>query len=196
MLRESSAINGQTFVGASAATMNSWSKLGNPTWTHETLLLYYKKSYTLHLPDEKTQTHIRIDWVDHDTQGESGPVQVSFPADLQSPLAKAWVDAFDSIGYSTTTDPYSGTGIGAYSNLAAVDPEARTRSYAASAYATPALHNPKVRIVTGAVVERIVLDSPGHSVKATGVKAVVQGQEQTFTALKEVILASGAINTP
>ncbi|KAF3402984.1 Oxygen-dependent choline dehydrogenase [Talaromyces pinophilus] len=196
MLGGSSGINGQTFVPPSVSTIDSWSKLGNSTWTHDALLPYFMKSYTLHLPDGKTQTHLRLDWVDHSIQGESGPLQVSFPADLQSPLAKAWIDAFNSIGYNATADPHSGKAIGAFNNLATVDPRTRTRSYAASAYGTPALQRPNVRILTGTVVERVVLDSSGPSVKAIGANAFVRGQEHTFMALKEVILAAGAINTP
>ncbi|OOO07501.1 glucose-methanol-choline oxidoreductase [Aspergillus oryzae] len=151
------------------AEIHAWSKLSATDWTWEKLSPYYKKSYTLQLPDEGTREHIGLSWVDQNVNGDSGPINISFPAVLQDPLSKAWVDTFKGIGYSLTADPFSGNSIAGYSNLATVDYKTKTRSYAATGDA---------------------------GVTATGVKAILQGELSTIKAKKEVILTAGALNTP
>ncbi|EIT75731.1 choline dehydrogenase [Aspergillus oryzae 3.042] len=161
------------------AEIHAWSKLSATDWTWEKLSPYYKKSYTLQLPDEATREHIGLSWVDQNVNGDSGPINISFPAVLQDPLSKAWVDTFKGIGYSLTADPFSGNSIAGYSNLATVDYKTKTRSYAATGYGLPAMQRPGDAGVT-----------------ATGVKAILQGELSTIKAKKEVILTAGALNTP
>lgn len=124
------------------AEIHAWSKLSAIDWTWEKLSPYYKKSYTLQLPDEATREHIGLSWVDQNVNGDSGPINISFPAVLQDPLSKAWVDTFKGIGYSLTADPFSGNSIAGYSNLATVDYKTKTRSYAATGYGLPAMQRP------------------------------------------------------
>lgn len=95
------------------------------------------------------------------------------------------------------TDPFSGNSIGGYSNLATVDPETKTRSYAGSAHGVPARQRPNVKIITGAKTQKILFTETGAgAAKATGVQVLVDGKVETFTPKKEVILAAGAFNTP
>lgn len=89
--------------------------------------------------DQETLDHFGIDWVNEEYRGTSGSVQVSFPGVVQNPLVKAWIDAFKGLGKVTSGDPFSGNSIGEYSNAATVDPQSKTRRYAGSAYAVPAL---------------------------------------------------------
>ncbi|OJD22251.1 hypothetical protein ACJ73_06402 [Blastomyces percursus] len=95
----SSAINVQALISASKAILDAWSNLGNEGWTWENLQPYYRKSYTLNLPDEKTREHLGLKWVDPSIHGFSRPMQVSFPGQVQNPLVKAWVDMSKNIGY-------------------------------------------------------------------------------------------------
>ncbi|KAB8264735.1 hypothetical protein BDV32DRAFT_117440 [Aspergillus pseudonomiae] len=196
LLGGSSGINGQAFVAPTKAGIDGWAKLGATSWTWETLSPYYKKAFTLQLPDEATRDHIGIHWVDPKVNGDSGPIKVSFPAVRQDPLSKAWVDTFQEIGYGVTADPFSGVPIGGYSNLAAIDAETKTRSYAATGYGLPAMQRPSVRIVTGAIARRIILSQGESRATATGVEANVQGQTVVIKAKQEVILTAGALNTP
>ncbi|KAB8272440.1 hypothetical protein BDV30DRAFT_227350 [Aspergillus minisclerotigenes] len=166
-------------ITAPQTEIHAWSKLSATDWTWEKLSPYYKKSYTLQLSDEAIREHIGLSWVDQNVNGDSGPIHISFPAVLQDPLSKAWVDTFKGIGYSLTADPFSGNSIGGYSNLAAVDYKTKTRSYAATGRGLPAMQRPGDAGVT-----------------ATGVKAILQGELSTVKAKKEVILTAGALNTP
>ncbi|KAL3481260.1 glucose-methanol-choline oxidoreductase [Aspergillus californicus] len=193
-----SGINGQAFIAPSKAGIDAWESLGATGWTWENLHPYYKKSYTIQLPDAQTRDHIGIDWVDADINGSSGPIKASFPANREDPLSKAWVDTFKGLGFKAVGDPFSGQSLGGYSNLATVDAETKTRSYAASAYGAPALQQ-GVQIVTEARVHRILFNSSESDeigATATGVEFSIQGQTYILNANKEVILCAGALNTP
>ncbi|KAK6217967.1 putative NRPS-like protein biosynthetic cluster [Pestalotiopsis sp. IQ-011] len=192
----SSAINGTTFVAPARTEINAWAELGNPGWDWEGLAPYYKKFYTLVPPsDEETLKHLGLDWIDDEYRGTDGPIKVSFPGVKENPLVKAWIDAFRGMDKVTTGDPFSGKSTGGYSNAASIDPETKTRSYVATAYSLKG--RPNVRIVTGVQVNKILFDqSKPDSVVASGVEAVVDGKQETFTAAKEVILAAGALATP
>lgn len=41
----SSTINGCAFIAPSQAGVDAWAKLGNPKWTYDALLPYYKTAY-------------------------------------------------------------------------------------------------------------------------------------------------------
>ncbi|RAK75705.1 GMC family oxidoreductase [Aspergillus fijiensis CBS 313.89] len=196
LLGGSSGINGQAFIAPTKAGIDGWEKLGATGWDWATLSPYYRKAFTLQLPDDNTRDHIGTGWVDTEANGTSGPIKVSFPAVRQDPLSKAWVDTFRAMGYGVTGDPFSGVSTGGYSNLAAVDAETKTRSYAATGYGVPASQRPSVRILTNAVARRIRLESEESGVTATGVDADIEGQATVVKAKKEVILTAGALNTP
>lgn len=93
-------------------------------------------------------------------------------------------------------DPFSGNSVGGYSNAATVDPATKTRSYAGSAYAIPALQRPNFHLITEATAYKVLFDKAENGVNATGVLAAVQNEMKTFYATKEVILAAGVFNTP
>ncbi|THC87997.1 hypothetical protein EYZ11_012556 [Aspergillus tanneri] len=132
-----------------------------------------------------------------DAWSKLGPLKVSFPAAIQDPLCRAWVDTFKATGHGITADPFSGKSTGGYSNLSAVDSETKTRSYAASAYGRSPMERPNVHIVTEALVQRILFKGlKESSVTAGGIEAVIQGEIHTITANKEVIVCAGALNTP
>ncbi|KAI0964790.1 hypothetical protein F4678DRAFT_468200 [Xylaria arbuscula] len=194
----SSAINGQAFIAPGKAEIDAWAKLGNPGWDWNSLVPSYKNLYTLTPPsDEATAKHLGIDWMNGEYHGTSGPIKVSFPGVIENPLCRAWIDTFEDLNLVTSADPFSGTSIGGYSNMATVDPETKVRSYAGSAYGIAARQRPNVRMITEAQVQRVSFTgtSPGV-VKATGVQVLVEGKVQTFISAKEVILAAGVYNTP
>lgn len=113
-----------------------------------------------------------------------------------SPVAIAWIDAFRSLGYNTSADPYSGKSVGAYSNLASVDPRTKARSYSATAYGAIATGRSGVHIITGVLAQQVLLEGSAPNVTATGVKAILDGRQVTVKATKEVIISAGVFNTP
>ncbi|KAL9089693.1 MAG: hypothetical protein Q9159_002421 [Coniocarpon cinnabarinum] len=196
MLGGSSALNGQTLVAPSQSGIDAWAALGNSGWDWSTLSPYYRKFYTLHLPDEKTREHLGLTWIDESVRGVSGPIQASFTGTVDNPVPKAWVQAFNRVHFGTTADPFTGKSVGGYSNVSTVDPATKTRSYAASAYARPVLSRPNLKLMTGATVQRILFEKSDGQEKAKAVEVIIDGEKQTLQADKEVVLAAGVFQSP
>ncbi|KAI9714895.1 MAG: hypothetical protein M1820_000184 [Bogoriella megaspora] len=196
LLGGSSGLNGQTLVAPSKAGIDMWANLGNPGWDWASLKPFYAKFYTLELPDEATQRHLGLQWLDNEVNGTSGPIKTSFTGVIDNPMPKAWVESFQNLNLGTTADPFSGESIGAYSNMSTVDGESKMRSYAASGYAAPAMSRPNLKIIYGAEVRKILVKNSEPDVQAYGVSYVINGEIHSIEANREVILAAGVFQSP
>ena len=198
MLGGSSAINAEAFIAPSKADLDHWERLGNPGWNWQSMIPYYRKFHTLNVPsDADTKDHLGIDWVNNDFRGNSGPIQASFQGVVQDPISKAWVQTFKTLEHGLQTDPFSGEAVGGYSNPISVDPESKTRSYAANSYLTAAAGRSNLTVVTDAVVKKVVLEATSSGpARAKGVLVSVQGSTHTIATRREVILAAGAFQSP
>lgn len=130
-----------------------------------------------------------------------GPVHISYGSGYSS-MNTAWMDSFQSaMGRKMEVDPRSGgTSIGAFQNGATIDPKTKTRSYAQSAYLSPeVLKRPNLTIVTDTRVKKIIFDKKEaeNDPIATGIICIdSNGEEVTYKAKREVILAAGAFQSP
>lgn len=193
----SSALNAEIFVAPGKVEIDAWGKLGNPGWDWASLSPYYRKFHTLNLPTDDNREHLGIDWSDESIRGVSGPIQASFPFGTEDPLSNAWIQTFKNMGCAISVDPFSGEAVGGYSNASTIDPTTKTRSYAASAYYAPASGRPNLKVLTRATVNRVILEKrEGKDVLATGVSFLKAGQSNEVKATKEVIVASGAFQSP
>lgn len=185
------------FIGNSKANVDIWGALGNPGWDWETINPYYKKAYTLTLPSEEKCKELGLEYVDQSIHSSNGPLQVSFPDALVDPGANAWIESLKGLGYQMKRDPFSGQVKGGYINAATIDPVTKTRSSSTSAYYLPAKDRDNLRLITGALVSRVVLE-PGASgeLTATGVQYSFNGEQVTAKARKEVIISGGVYNSP
>jgi len=157
---------------------------------------YYKKCHTMTVPSKEFSHDIGLDYIDEKVQGKSGPIQASFTSAAEHPLGKAWVDTFRTLGYGATGDPFSGQLTGGFTNPVSIDPKSKTRSYSAVAYYLPAKDRTNLHLLTGALVEKIVLEKTGGNITATGVKFTMEGKAHSVKARKDVILAAGVFNSP
>ena len=196
ILGGSSAINAEAFIAPSKADIEGWGSFGNPGWNWATMMPYYRKFHTLTIPSKETCEHLGIDWIDGEVRGTTGPIQASFQGVVQDPLSQAWVKTFRNLDYDLKGDPFSGEAMGGYSSPITVDPESKTRSYAANTYFVAASKRPNLHVVTGALVNKVLLDTKNDLAVATGVSVTVQGNNDLVAARKEVILAAGAFQTP
>jgi choline dehydrogenase-like flavoprotein len=192
----SSAVNGMAFIANSKVNVDAWGMLGNPGWDWETLNPYYKKTYTLTLPSEEKQKELGLEFVDESVNGCNGPLQASFPDAIKDPIAHAWIESLRGLGYPMSSDPFSGSAFGGYTNAATIDPVTKTRSYSANAYYEPAKGRPNLHVITGALVEKVLFDISDGDVIATGVQYLKDGDSHTVKAHREVILSAGAFNSP
>lgn len=157
---------------------------------------YYRKFYTLNLPDEATSSHLGLDYITARDKEARGPVQVSYTGATQDPLIKAWVDTFKGLNHGINGNPYSCDSIGGYTNAATVDLSSGTRSYAATAYYVPAAQRTNLTILTGAEVEKIGFAYESGDKLANAVYFRQDGSSTMVTVNKEVILAAGTYQSP
>jgi choline dehydrogenase-like flavoprotein len=179
MLGGSSGINYLMYVRGSRNDYDGWRDLGNEGWGRDDLVPYFKKHQTLDLPSDKVKglnaqlmPHAAADKF-HGTNGislnparavkltmTSGPIHTSFN-DFRIPMEEEFIKAcYEVSKYKNTLhDAWSGDHFGFYSSLGAVDRigNAGTRSYAATGYLKPNLGRPNLKVLTSALVSRILL---------------------------------------
>ncbi|KAL2015166.1 hypothetical protein VTK56DRAFT_6185 [Thermocarpiscus australiensis] len=200
MLGGSSGLNFLMTVYPSRAIIDAWGALGNEGWSFDTLQPYLRKFATTYEPPKSTREVCRMDGY-YDaafTKSESGPVHVSF-TEGHGVANTAWMDTFAKLGLQMTTDPRSGAAVGAFQNAATINPETKTRSYAANAYLSPEVRKRENLVVmTNTLVTKIVLEklADGNAV-ARGVRIRAKnGEEKTISARHEVVLSAGALQSP
>ncbi|KAK1506014.1 GMC oxidoreductase [Colletotrichum tamarilloi] len=196
MLGGSSALNFMLMLYPSRGVLDAWGALGNAGWSFDELAPYFRKFGTDHPPPQSAKDIVGLDYHDQTLSGK-GPIQVSFGEGYSS-MNAAWMSTFDKLGLGVTGDPRSGKAYGAFQNPCSIDPENKTRSFAASAYYTPEVAaRPNLVVLTETQVRKVIFDTAGDGVSATGVLIVSKaGEEKIIEAKGEVILAAGTLQTP
>ncbi|KAJ5527723.1 CAZyme family AA3 [Penicillium frequentans] len=187
----SSAINLGMVIYPSRTGLDAWESLGNPGWGWDGLSPYIRKFQKTTPPSEGAREFFPEMKYDQKDQGSEGPVQVSY-ADQWMPFHSAWMGSFKELGYPQVEDPVAGAGTGPFVSPGAVDPVTHTRSHSAAAYLGPDVQaRANLRVVTGALVEKVLLEKGNEGFVATGVRFSKDLETFTVTANKEVILAAG-----
>jgi choline dehydrogenase len=172
----SDSLNAMMYVRGVAADYDAWAAQGASGWGWEDVLPYFKRL--------EAQTAVQSD-----AHGTQGPMHVSAPRS-PSVLTHAFIEAAQSFGLPSNPD-YNGAsqdGVG----LTQLKQYKGARWSAADAYLKPAMKRPNLTVITGAQATRILLDGK----VATGVEFIRDGQTETATAHRQVILSGGAINSP
>ncbi|OCL10461.1 GMC oxidoreductase [Glonium stellatum] len=96
------------------------------------------------------------------------------------------------------SDPRDGLALGGYANLINMDPKGRSRSYVAIAYYLPASKRPNLKVITGALVEKVLLKTASQSsgLIAIGAQYNKNATSSQVQAKREVILSAGSIGSP
>lgn len=156
---------------------------------------YMRKHQTLDPIDDKVTERSTMPFVG-ENHGTSGPIHTSFnpwKLDIEDDVVKA---ADQASGFTKKPmDPWSGDHIGFYHTLAAIDRTGKQkgkRSYAARGYFEAVADRPNLKVVTDALVTKVLLD--GNT--ATGVAYRCHGQDYQVKVRREVIVSGGAINSP
>ena len=175
VLGGSSSINGMMYVRGHARDYDVWAQSGARGWGYADVLPYFRRA--------ENRAAGADEW-----RGSDGPLHVSAPQ--LSPLTQAFITAGIQAGYPYTDDSngYQQEGFG---------PMERTtfkgRRWSTSmAYLRPAMTRPNLTVVTGALVQEIVL----KGARATAVRYGHDGHSKLAQAEHEVILCGGAINSP
>jgi choline dehydrogenase len=176
MLGGGSALNGMVYMRGARQDYDAWSKLGCAGWSWDEVLPYFLRAETFE--GEPSQDH-----------GSSGPLGVA-PLRVVHPLARAFVKACVESGMREIPDASSGDVDGAFFTLATQ--RKGQRSSTAASYLKEAARRPNLRVITGALVDRVLVEDG----RACGVVYRHAGAEQIVRARGEVILSAGAIQSP
>jgi choline dehydrogenase len=173
----SSAINAMVYMRGTQADYDEWERGGHPDWAWDKVLCSYKR----------IENHcIRDAW-----HGSGGPLQVTSRARVAHPICDAFLEAGQQLQIPRNAD-FNGEcvdGLGYYHHTIC---SSAKRMSAARGWLEPARKRHNLRLEANAQVVRI--EMTGHEV--SGVTYRQNGRLFTVKARREVVLASGAINTP
>lgn len=177
VLGGSSSTNAMLYVRGHRWDYDHWAALGNPGWSYDEVLPYFKRS-------EHNETHGAGDY-----HGAGGPLNV---AELRSPSAlnQAFLAAAAMNGVPAVADYNGAEQFGAF--MYQVTQKNGERCSAADGYLTPNLARPNLVVRTGALSSRIVFEGK----RARGVDYVAGGRQVQVRARREVIVSSGAFGSP
>jgi choline dehydrogenase len=183
VLGGSSAINGMLYVRGQVDDYNGWAQRGNPGWSYDDVLPYFKKA-------EHCQAMAAGDTdFDSATHGIGGPLNVAPVLSGYEALNRV-IAAAEKLGWPHNKDYNSGTqdGFSYYQ----VNQKSGLRFSAKKAYLDPARSRRNLKVVTSAHATKILFDGQ----KATGVRYQRHGRTTSAFANCEVIISAGAIQSP
>ncbi len=173
----SSSINGHIYNRGQRMDFDVWAQMGNRGWGYADVLPYFKRSE-------------RREGEGDDTfRGRSGPFVVT-DLDWHHPLCDAFIEGAVSLGIPRNPD-YNGAsqdGVGYFQRSI----HKRRRMSAARAYLRPASARGNVSVMTGAHVNRIILEGTA----ARGVEFRRGETSEKVHARLGVLLCGGTINSP
>ncbi|NQZ33524.1 MAG: GMC family oxidoreductase N-terminal domain-containing protein [Oceanospirillaceae bacterium] len=173
----SGSINALIYVRGNPQDFDDWAAAGNPGWSYQELLPYFKK---LENHPSGPSAH----------RGATGPIHISEMKQQAHPICQNFLAASSALGYPLSDDfnasQFKGAGI--YE----INTHAGQRDSSNNAYLKPALKRKNLHIQRLAQAQQILFDSDKN---ATGVRIVQQGVIREFSATREVILCAGAVDS-
>ncbi|CAG9764949.1 unnamed protein product [Ceutorhynchus assimilis] len=174
-----SSLNGNVYSRGTKWDYDTWAEIvGNPDWSYENVLPYFKKAET---------ARFKID-LDKSYHGFDGPQFTDLIEDTPG-LTKMLLRAFKERG-SIEVD-YNGRspyGVSRVQNFL----DRNVRAGTAHSYIRPAAGRPNLLISDNSLVTKVIIAND----RAVGIEFVKNGKLYFAQSSKEVILAAGAINTP
>ena len=172
----SSSVNGMVYIRGHARDYDLWAQRGLTGWSYEDVLPYFKRA----------ESNSRGT---NDFHGVDGPLNVTDESGTH-PLFDAFVEAGRQAGYALNPD-FNGADQEGFGKYQFTIQGGRRKSTAAT-FLKEARKRSNLIVETGALTQRVVFDGT----RAIGVTYRQKGTEVTARANREVIVASGAINSP
>ena len=171
----SSAVNGMIWVRGDPLELDNWEALGNAGWGYRDILPLLKRMETYPLGSEY--------------RGKDGPMFITQYVD-RDPLSNAFIECSGKVGVPVVED-YNAERFEGVSYLQ-YNTKFGRRRHTADQYLEPALSRSNLKIETGALTQRVLLEGK----RATGVVYKKGGELVTVKARREVILCAGAVQSP
>ena len=175
----SSSINGMVYVRGHAGDYDNWAENGAKGWSYSDVLPYFLRMENWHESGQGGDGHWR---------GTDGPLHIT-RGKRDIPLHQAFVESGQQAGFEVTKD-YNGEQQEGFSPMEQTVYKGQRWS-AADAYLKPALKRPNLNLHK-CMARRIVIEDG----KAVGVEVQSGKKIYIVHALKEVIVAASAINSP
>ncbi|MEH2089979.1 GMC family oxidoreductase [Nostoc sp.] len=176
VLGGSSSINFMIYLRGNHHDYDHWQSLGNPGWSYQNVLPYFKKS--------EHQQRGASEY--HGVDGELSVTDLIAPADV----SQRFVDAAVAMGYPNNPDAngMQQSGAGLY-QLTIKDGK---RHSTAAAFLLPILQRPNLTVITKALVTRLLFEDR----RTVGVEYLHEGTLHQVRVNQEVILSAGAFDSP
>lgn len=176
VLGGSSSINAMLYVRGAAHDYDHWEALGNNGWSYNDVLPYFKKSEH----NERIKNHYH---------GENGPFWISDATDA-SDLNELFLHACQSQGIAPNEDYNGAVQEGCFMYQRNIKNGERCST--AKAFLTPNLHRTNLKVITGAMSEKILFDGN----RVIGVQYLKDDNSHRVYCRKEVIVSAGAFGSP
>ncbi|MFZ5609512.1 MAG: GMC family oxidoreductase [Pseudomonadota bacterium] len=172
----SSSINGMVYIRGHASDYDRWAQMGCTGWGWDDMLPLFRAC----------EAHERGEDAFH---GASGPLRVARDVN-PSPLVDAFLKAGMQAGHGLTED-FNGAqmeGVGTYDSTT----HRGERWSVSRGYLDPVRERPNLRIITRALVHKVLIEDR----RASGVRYGRGGKVTEAAATREVLLCGGAVNSP
>jgi choline dehydrogenase len=177
VLGGSSSINAMIYMRGQQRDYDEWAQLtGDDSWNWDSVLPIFKRS----------EDHWRGG---DDFHGSGGELRVEQQR-LRWDILDRFAEAAEQAGIPRSTDFNTGDNEG--SGKFEVTQRRGLRWSASRAFLRPALKRPNLRVVTGALIDRLCFDGT----RVSGVEFTLGGESHRAQARHETVMATGAIGTP
>lgn len=175
-----SSVNVMSVLRPTRFDLDTWARLGNPTWSYEKMLPVMKR-----IESDR-------DYPDSPLHGRDGPLHVERPykfGDPISPPAEAFIDSARAMGLPLCDDINAPDALGV--SLAPYNIKNGKRQSTTVAYLNPARARPNLTVVADAPAVRLKL----NRLKAEGVVYEKNGRSETALG-DRIVLSAGVYHTP
>ncbi len=173
----SSSINAMLYVRGNRWDYDNWAEMGNPGWSYEQILPYFKKA--------ENNKNIHNEY--HGCEGPLHVTNLNTPSKLNDLFIKAAAEC--QIPHNPLYNDATQEGAFEYQ----VTQKDGERCSAAKGYLTDNLHRKNLKVITRACTEKLLFEGK----KCVGVSYLDKGKKRTtLKARKEVILSAGAFGSP
>lgn len=177
VLGGSGSVNGLVFLRGSPHDYDRWAQSGATGWSHQDVEPVFRRIE-------------HWDGTPDPARGADGAIHVREPRKM-APAASAFVEACIAAGLPRNADWNNGQPIDGAGPVQ-LNVNGGTRSSTAKEYLRPAMARGNLRVETGVLASRIVVENG----RAVAVEAQRNGQPVTLRAAREIVCSSGAIETP
>ncbi|KAF8888750.1 hypothetical protein BD779DRAFT_1470039 [Infundibulicybe gibba] len=167
-LEGSSVMNFMAFNRGSSSLYDLWESMGNPGWDWKTVFPFFKKYAHFTPPNTSNNSQITFDSSLYDPA--AGPLQISYGQDWSPKIRDLNAGHAVGVAHTTTT----------------INPADQSRSSAYTTFYAQAKNRPNLHVFTDTMVEQVLLRKYRNASGVVG----------TAFASKEVIISTGAIQTP